>query len=809
MHRRAAAPSSAPADTRSVRVAICGNPNCGKTTIFNAITGLRQKVGNYPGVTVDRVSGEFKIPSVPDTRFDIVDIPGTYSLAAFSPDEYIAARALFGAFDERRPPDIIVCVIDATNLERGLYLLFQVMQIGQPVVVALNMVDLAGRKGVFIDARQLSEDLGDVPVVEVIGSRRVGIDQLKTEVGRLARQPVIPKVSAYPPSVAGAAEELARDHAVDQFHIAEYMRVLLDADGPAEKEFISQAGKSGAEALAKMRRGIKKQFGGLSSAETTPLTKRAAELVEQAVQETAPPRPGLSDRIDRWVLHPVAGPIILLTVMTLIFQSIFSWAEPVMNLVDTLFGFLAASVEGALQEGPLRSLLTDGIIGGIGSVIVFLPQIMILFFFIALLEDSGYMPRAAFLVDRAFRWCGLSGKSFIPMLSSFACAVPGIMATRTIEDRKLRIITIMVSPLMTCSARLPVYAILIAAFIPHRTYVGIFNSQGLVLTALYLLGIVVAVVVSFILKRLIFKAESGTFLMELPSYKWPTLSSVAIRVLNRAKSFLVRAGTVIAAITVVVWALSYYPRSVELNTEFELSRAATEQTYAAETAAINQRIDALITSEQSVSAATADSLISLAARAESDNDLNALLPATGGVEPVDRIVQLVGSLRRLELSHGAALTALARDRSGAMLRQSYFARMGKLVEPVFAPMGWDWRITMATLSSFPAREVIIATLGTIFNLGSEVDGGSESLVDKLRRATRDSGPLRGQRLFTPAVALSVMVFFALCCQCGATVVTIRQEAGHWGYAVGTFLYMTGIAYVSGIITYRAFLWLGF
>jgi ferrous iron transport protein B len=351
------------------------------------------------------------------------------------------------------------------------------------------------------------------------------------------------------------------------------------------------------------------------------------------------------------------------------------------------------------------------------------------------------MPRAAFLVDRMFSWCGLSGKSFIPMLSSFACAVPGIMATRTIEDRKLRIITAMVAPLMTCSARLPVYAIMIAAFVPYESYFGVFNLQGLVLGSLYLLGVVVAVIVSFIFSRTLFKTERGTFLMELPSYKLPTIQSVAIRVTNRAKAFIVRAGTVIMAITIIIWALSYYPRSDEITQAGELREAQITAQYEA----------GAFASEEAYESAIAEA---------------------------------------------ANVTA------GEHLRNSYFARTGQSIEGMFEPLGWDWKITMSVLASFPAREVIIAVLGTIYNLGSEVDEESSSLIDKLRDAKWEDGALVGQPVFTPAVAISIMVFFALCCQCGATLVTIRQETASWKYAVLTFAYMTSLAYLLAFGSYR-------
>ncbi|MEW6050084.1 MAG: ferrous iron transport protein B [Candidatus Zixiibacteriota bacterium] len=746
-------------ESATVTVAVCGNPNCGKTTIFNAITGLRQRVANYPGVTVEKTSGTFRVPSSPDREFTLIDIPGTYSLAAFSPDEYIAAQALFGGIDGERAPDIIVCVVDATNLERSLYLLFQVMQIGRPVVVALNMVDIAHKHGVRIDHSRLSQELHGIPVAPVVASRGKGISELIDKIGSQADSAPMVGPGYYDPATEMILTSLmepernAPQHGHRHRHRhgrhggdgcrhrsrAEYLRVLFDVSGPAERAFLLDSEDGMRSMLEKARHEIASRLGSLSIAETGSLTSKAAAISRNVVTTSAERRKTTSAKIDRLLLHPVLGPMLLILIMGFMFQSIFAWAEPVMNLIDDVFGGVSTYVGSLLSDGPLRSLLTDGVIGGVGSVLAFLPQIVILFLFIGLLEDSGYMPRIAFLVDRAFSWCGLSGKSFIPMLSSYACAVPGIMATRTIEDKKLRFMTILVAPLMTCSARLPVYAIMIAAFIPHKVYLGFLNSHGLVLGGLYLLGLVVAVLVSLILKHTLLKTQRGTFMMEFPSYKVPTLSSVLIRVYHRARSFVVRAGTVILAITIIVWALSYYPRS-----------EAIQRDYA--------RQVSVISSDQSIHDAV----------------------------------------------RSAKLAEAERERAGAQLRESYLGQLGRTVEPLFRPLGWDWRITMATLASFPAREVIIATLGTIFNLGSEAGESSGSLVDKMRLATWDHGPQIGKPLFSPAVALSIVVFFALCCQCGATLVTIRQETRSWKYAAGTFVYMTVLAYFGAMAVYQIF-----
>lgn len=703
-------------------VAVCGNPNCGKTTIFNALTGLSQQVANYPGVTVEKVSGQLDISREGGRRFTVVDVPGSYSLSAFSPDEYIAASVLFGELPGETRPDVIVCVVDATQLERSLYLLLQVLQIGRPVVVALNMMDLARRDRLRINHKRLSRLLGGIPVVPVVGNRRRGLDRLRQQIAAVDGQAPPESILTYDEITGTLLDELEMRYASRGRVRAQYARVLFDEGGPAEEKFVGEEGVAAMDPVSQARSAIRRKYGSLAAAETLALTGRASEIFEKVARQRADGKMTRSEKVDRFLLHPVLGPIILMLLMVLVFQSIFSWAAPFMNVIDRAFSSLAGMVEGVLPPGPVQSLVSDGIIGGVGSVLIFIPQIAILFFFIALLEDSGYMPRAAFLVDRLFRWCGLSGKSFIPMLSSFACAIPGIMATRTIEDRKLRFITIMVAPLMTCSARLPVYAIMIAAFIPYKTYLGIFNLQGMVLTMLYVLGMVVAIVVSYALKKLIFRAERGTFMMEIPSYKLPTVRSITVRVFNRVKSFLVRAGTVILAITVIIWALSYYPRTTSPDT----------------------------------------------------------------------------------VAGEVAVEEVKLEQAGQQIRGSYLGLVGRKIEPLFAPLGWDWKITVAVLAAFPAREVVIATLGTIYNLGSEVDEESSSLIEKMRKATWEGGPRKGRPVFSPAVALSIMVFFALCCQCGATLVTIRQETTRWIYPAATFTYMTVIAYFGAAIVYQVF-----
>ncbi len=798
---------------QTVTVAICGNPNCGKSTLFNAMTGLRQRVANYPGVTVEKISGRFHVEGDSGPTYTLVDIPGTYSLAANSPDEYIAAGALFGSIGEATQPDVIISVIDSTNIERGLYLLFQASQIGCPIVVALNMVDIAKREGIECNYEKLSQLLGGIPVIPVVATRGTGVPQLKLAVAQALKRGTVPVLKAYDPSVERVCADLM--HATQNgFRTkAEYFRILFDDHGPASKTFLIASGEHGRIVLEKGRATLADKVGSLALAETRGLTERAALVASQVIDRQHVEKTSSSEKIDRVLLHPIFGPLFLFALMTLMFQSIFTWAEPLMSGIDSLFGSLSGYTESFMTEGPLRSLITDGLIGGVGSVLIFLPQIVILFLFISILEDSGYMPRAALLVDRMFGWCGLSGKSFIPMLSSFACAIPGIMATRTIEDKHIRFLTIMVAPLMSCSARLPVYTIMIAAFIPQKTYWGVFNSQGMILLTLYLLGLVVAVLIAFVVKKFMYKPQRGSFMMEMPSYKWPRPSSIGLRVMTRAQAFLTRAGTIILAITILIWALSYYPHSETIGESFDQKRIETINTTSTKTEFLQSDIDRLIAPSSPEQIVISNNLQLRLAELTDAESIEALRTQTLSHDSTesdttshDSIFYLASEKRLLEVTQQTKIAELNQEEAGAYLRDSYFGRAGKAIEPFFEPLGWDWRITMAALASFPAREVIIATLGAIYNLGSDVDEGSASLTDKLRQARWADGDKAGQTVFSPAVALSVMVFFALCCQCGATIVTIKQETGKWKYAVIAFTYMTVLAYFGAMAVYQFTHW---
>jgi len=715
----------------NLRVALCGNPNSGKTTLFNALTGMMRKVANYPGVTVETTAGTMRLG---DNRCELVDIPGAYSLAATSPDERIAVEALTGRLPGESAPDVIVVVVDATKLDRGLYMTLQVMELGVPVVLGLNMYDVAQRHGIRIDHESLSAQL-QIPVVPLVAHRKEGIERLKRAIWSAARAGSPPLLTPWPPAAERLITDIvdiANSNGDARLSQGEAIRLLSDDLSSDRVKLVRRRGDVFRRALETQRMRFE-DLGG-AGLETTLRASLAGEIAGAHSERPTDRDASWTSRLDRVLLHRVLGPVFLILMGLVVFQSIFSWAQPFIEWIDSGFAIAANWVSGVLPEGPLQSLVADGLIGGVGAVLVFLPQILILFLFIGILENTGYLPRAAFLADRVFRGCGLTGRSLIPLLSSFACAVPGVMATRSIDQRTQRMLTILVAPLVTCSARLPVYAILIAAFVPATAVAGIFNLQGVTLFGMYALGIVVAALMSLGLRYTLFRGHVSSFVMELPSYKLPNWRNITTDMYLSGRAFVTRAGTVILALTVVLWALSYYPRSETLDAEYDRRIAAAS----------------------------------------------------------DPVVQV----------------ALEQERAGAHLAHSYLARAGRVLEPAALQLGWDWKITMAVLASFPAREVIIATLGIIYNLGEAVDAESSTLITRLQGATWDHGPRLGQPVFNIAVTLSIMVFFALCCQCLATLATIKRETNSWRWPVFVFSYMTVLATVAAYAVYHIALAVG-
>ncbi len=699
-------------------VALAGNPNAGKTTLFNALTGMRQKVANYPGVTVERKEG-FWQSLAPSHPVRVIDLPGLYSLDAASIDEQIARDVITGNITGLPAPDVIVAVVDATNLQRNLFLVTQIMEYGCPVVIALTMMDLTKRRNIDVDAEKLATKLG-VPVIPVVATRGHGVEKLGqavlAEVGK-------PGYGAYWKLSDVTEREISElcEGASDAATRFSVLRRLFGDD--------TDVCLTGANAFSTARERLAT---GNPRWWQEPLLARydwIESVASGAVNGSHTDAPGNTERVDGFLTHRIFGPLILIAVMLIVFQTIFSWASIPMDIIDHGFKSLGNFVGDLLPQGLLNDLIVNGIIAGVGGVVAFLPQILLLFFFISILEDSGYMARAAFIMDRLMRVVGLHGKAFMPLLSSFACAIPGIMATRTIENPKDRLATILIAPFMSCSARLPVYTLMIAAFFSSRKVFGILSVGALLIMAMYILGILVAICVAWILKRTILKAPTPPLVLELPPYRVPNFKSVFYAMISRAGLFLQRAGTVILSISIILWALATFPRTTVPNAAPTVAQTSAE-------------------------------------------------PSS---------------------------PSLAVDGHGEQLRNSFAGRGGRLLEPFIRPLGFDWKMGVALISSFAARETLVSTLSIIYNVGDDADSSSDSLIGAVRDAKRPDGT----PAWTPLVALSMMVFFVLALQCMSTIAIVRRETNSWRWPAFMLLYMTGLAWIGSFLTYQGGLLLGF
>lgn len=716
-------------------VVLIGNPNTGKSTLFNALSGFRALTGNFPGVTVEKKIGKTRCG---DRAVDLVDLPGTYSLSPRTLDEMVAVNVLLGRQAEIGNPDVVVCIIDASNIERNLYLVSQVLDLALPTVLVLNMADVAASRGIQIDANALSERLR-LPVVLTEAHRARGIDDLRQAIAMApsAERPARPRI--FPPPFATECEKLeGKLQELGQSATPYYLleRLLLDVGGYLESHTLNGRAGDLAAHLADARVRLAEQGCKVPAIEARMRYAWAREVLTGVVRVPAARPRTFGDRLDTFLTHRVAGMVFFALLMFVVFQAIYAWSKPLSDLCKTAQEWTGEVVGGWIPQGMVQSLVVDGVISGVGAVLVFLPQIAILFLFIALLEDCGYMARAAFIIDRLMTKVGLSGKSFVPLMSSFACAVPGIMATRVIENRRDRMTTILVAPLMSCSARQPVYFLLVTALIPATAYLGGWvKLQGLVMFAMTFLGAVVAVPIAWLLKKTLFRGETPPFVMELPGYKWPSPRIVLDRVYDRSRAFVVRAGTLILATNVLVWAAGYFPASHARANALEVEIGRLEAPAAADPAVQAER---------------------------------------------DRLVDEQNELR------------------SALLADSYLGRLGRSIEPVVRPLGWDWRIGVGVIASFPAREVIVGTLGTIYSLG----GSAQSDDPGLQAAIQSAAWPDGRKVYTVPVAFSVMVFFALCAQCASTLMVIRREANSWGWAAFTFFYMTVLAYAGAFAAYR-------
>jgi ferrous iron transport protein B len=656
-------------------VALGGNPNSGKTTLFNALTGLSQKVANYPGVTVEKKEGIWKTEYA---NHLLVDLPGLYSINASSPDELVARDVLSGKVEGFGKPDCMVLVVDSTNLERNLYLVTQLQDYGIPIVVALTMNDLADKLGMVVNADVLSEGL-QLRVVKVNASEGKGLEDLAEAV----RQAVATKSDI--PDTAWRGRKDEGD----------------PANSKTNEVFLRYAF---IERITDNAKSLRDGFSALSPSDR-------------------------SEKIDGVLTHKIYGPLVLLGVILLVFQMIFAGANVPMNLLDSGVLMFGDFVRDKLGSGLLVDLLVDGVIAGVGSIIVFLPQILTLFLFITILEETGYMARAAFISDRLMGSVGLHGKAFLPLISSFACAVPGIMAARTIENPRDRLATILIAPFMSCAARLPVYTLMIAAFFSDQTLWGFLSLGALLMVGMYLLGVIAAVVTAFLLKKSFLKAPAPPLVLELPPYRMPNLRTMFQNIFSRTSQFVVEVGTVILAMSIVLWALAYF--------------------------------------------------------------------------------QVPGSDGNMAKSDAAKIEMIQEQSQAVRLENSYAGYLGKTIEPVIEPLGFDWKIGIAIISSFAAREVFVSTMGIIYGVsdtvGDEEGINQGRIVGAIRAATRADG----SPAWTPLTAVTLMVFFVLALQCMSTVAVVRKETNTWKWPVVMMVYMTGLAWVAAFATYQIGSLMGF
>jgi ferrous iron transport protein B len=721
-------------------IALVGNPNTGKSTIFNALTGLKQKIANYPGVTVERKVGHATIDG---ERYRIVDLPGTYSLNPKAIDERIACDVLTGEYEHEPAPSLAIVVLDASNIDRNLYLATQVMDLGIPMIVVLNMMDVAGERGIDIDTDRIAKRL-KVPVIPIVAKKANEVEKVKSYITNHDLKPTQPLAwkpsDALEEAIDIIIEDWIKPH-TDLNERAWYIEALFLLGNDQMQDMVPDLEKQHTlrEVVNKARTTLEEAGKNYSAEEVLRRYDFIEKCTGDSVTKDEETEDSLTDKIDSVVTHKIFGPIIFVGVLLLMFQAIFSWAEPFMNMIDLFFIESGQWVSTHMPPGILNDLLVEGVIAGLGGVVIFLPQILFLFFFISVLEGTGYMARAAFVMDGFMSRIGLHGRSVVPLMSGFACAVPGIMATRSIENWRDRLITIMVLPFMACSARLPVYALMIAAFIPKETYLGIFSLQGLTFFGLYFFGIVMAVAAAAVMKMFFKSKEQTPFMMELPSYKMPKWSGVFQNVLERGRIFVTEAGRIIMAISIVLWFLASFPH---------------------------------------VEAPSADSGTSTHS-----------VPTEQAAAVVDSAPQSPSGSQTSQMTE--------QQLASYKLKHSYAGQFGQFIEPVIRPLGFDWKIGIGLVTSFAAREVMVGTLNTIYSVQDQ--GDNTVTLQKKMLNERDE---HGNPVYTVWTALSLMIFFALAMQCMSTFAIVKRETNSWKWPLVMFGYMTSLAYICSFIVYQ-------
>ncbi|MCK5824912.1 MAG: ferrous iron transport protein B [Ichthyobacteriaceae bacterium] len=691
------------------RIALVGNPNTGKTSLFNALTGLNQRVGNYPGITIDKKIGFFNLNN--DKKVEVIDLPGTYSLSPNSPDEEVVLRVLTSK-NESEMPEAVIFVVDASNLKRNLYFFSQIKDMGIPVVVALNMVDIIERRGMSIDINMLSLELG-VPVLPISARKSIGLDELKKTLENIPKTTTKNTVDLKPiaPEFTTSLMQLLNEDNCYVAWIKSIQTEPLTFLSDNERLTINNTIKEHNVDVSKLK--IK---------ETIKRYQYVNDVIKKTLKYNKTKDKTFSTKIDNITTHKVYGMIVFMTLMFVLFQAIYSWASIPMDIIEYGFSELSIFTRNILPDGPLNSLISDGVIPGLGGVMVFVPQIAILFTFISMMEDSGYMSRVIFLMDKLMRNLGMSGKSVVSLMSGMACAVPAIMSTRTIDDWRERLITIFVTPLITCSARLPVYTMIIALVIPDEKVFGFFNLQGIVLMGMYLLGFLSAIITAYVMNKLLKVKSWSSLIIEMPSYKMPYYKNVGLDVIEKTKSFIVDAGKIIIAVSVILWFSASYGSGDKLENASEIVK-------------------------------------------------------TNHPELTDvKLKEAVASYK---------------------LENSYIGDFGHFIEPVLEPIGFDWKIGIALITSLAAREVFVGTMATIYSVDG---GGSEglSLVEKMKQV---KNPETGKPLYNLAVGLSLLMFYAFSMQCMTTIATVYKETNGIKWPIIQTVYMTALAYITSFIVY--------
>ncbi len=694
-------------------IALVGNPNSGKSSIFNKLTGLRQKTGNFPGVTVEKKSGKLSLSNGHEAT--LIDYPGTYSLYPTSTEERIVLNVFTNPQDVNYP-DIVVYIADATNLEKHLLLLTQIMDLGVPCLLALNMSDIAEKKGISIDENKLSEFL-KIPVVTVSGRTGSNLGVLKTAIDRLLKHPIKTPEPFY--AFSNIESKVAQETKSISGSENLYRNKLI-AHHFEEIPFLKKEEKDGIKGICK-ENGFENLS--LQIVETMQRFDKFSPIVKKVISNSSG-KTALTDKVDNILTHRVFAPIIFFVIMLLIFQAIYAWAAYPMDWIESGFTAFGQFVKNTFPEGWATDLLTEGILAGLGGILVFIPQIAILFFLISILEEAGYMARAVYIFDKLMQQFGLNGRSVVALISGGACAIPAIMTTRTISNWKERLITIMVTPLISCSARIPVYAVLIGFVVPSETVMGVFNLQGIAFMGLYLLGIGSAFVSAFVFKMILKSNEQSFLMMQLPSYRWPVWRNVWQNVLEKVSAFVIEAGKIIMLISIILWALASYGPTREMELA-ESEAIAIAQ---------NQSLDEL---------ATADLI------------------------------------------------------AAKKIEASFAGHIGKAIEPAIKPLGFDWKIGIALITSFAAREVFVGTMATIYSIGSTED--EQTIREKLAAA---KNPVTGAKTYTAATSLSLLIFYVFAMQCMSTLAVVKRETGSWKWAFIQFIYMSGMAYLGSFTVFQ-------